>query len=110
MGRPLHSPQQRVRPFIPPGKGSSPVVLLQAQLPDLLQGLDAALSKDWPRSFIKVWMSSSSALVRQPEQRIKRLSIIAYHAGAPSSPTITHSHIHVASGTSEAHHITCKGC
>jgi hypothetical protein len=34
------------------------MVLLQAQLPDLLQGLDAALSKDWPRSFIKVWMSS----------------------------------------------------
>lgn len=58
MGRPLHSQQQCVRPFIPPGRGSSPVVLLQAQLPDLLQGLDAALSKDWPRSFIKVRMSS----------------------------------------------------
>lgn len=57
MGRPLHSQQQqqqRVQPFLPPGRGSSPEVLLRSQLPDLLAALDAALSKDWPRSFIKV--------------------------------------------------------
>lgn len=55
LGRPLHGQQQqRVQPFLPPGRGSSPEVLLRAQLPDLLTALDAALSKDWPRSFIKV--------------------------------------------------------
>lgn len=54
MGRPLHCPQPHVRPFLPAGRNSSPDMLLKGQLPDLLAGLDAALSKDWPRSFIKV--------------------------------------------------------
>lgn len=54
MGRPLHAQQQHVRPFIPAGRNSSPDVVLKGQLPDLLAGLDSTLSKDWPRSFIKV--------------------------------------------------------
>lgn len=55
MGRPLNSKQQQVlRPFIPAGRNSSPGIALKGQTADLLAGLEAALSKDWPQSFIKV--------------------------------------------------------
>lgn len=59
MGRPLHSTQQQsVRPFIPAGR-TSPDVLLRGQVQDLLSALEAGLSSDWPRSFIKVCGHSS---------------------------------------------------
>lgn len=57
MGRPLHAQQQQqrpVRPFVPAGRNSSPDVVLKGQVSELLAGLEALLSKDWPRSFIKV--------------------------------------------------------
>jgi hypothetical protein len=54
LGRPLHCLQPHVRPFLPAGRNSRPDMLLKGQLPDLLAALDAALAKDWPRSFIKV--------------------------------------------------------
>jgi hypothetical protein len=57
MGRPLGNKQQQqqvLRPFIPAGRNSSPDVALKGQTADLLAGLEATLSKDWPQSFIKV--------------------------------------------------------
>lgn len=63
LGRPRHEQQprqQRVRPFIPAGRNSSPDVLLKGQAADMLAGLDAALSKDWPHSFIKVGTAGSN--------------------------------------------------
>ena len=63
LGRPLHQqPQQQLRPFLPTGRNSSPDMLLRGQAADLLAGLDATLSKDWPQSFIKVCRTSPNSL------------------------------------------------
>ena len=63
LGRPLHQqPQQQLRPFLPTGRNSRPDMLLRGQAADLLAGLDATLSKDWPQSFIKVCRTSPNSV------------------------------------------------
>uniref|UniRef100_A0A383WNY4 Uncharacterized protein n=1 Tax=Tetradesmus obliquus TaxID=3088 RepID=A0A383WNY4_TETOB len=49
--------------FVPPGRSSSPVAALRAQSGDLLLQLERQLARDWPRSFMKVFLDTEGAVV-----------------------------------------------
>jgi hypothetical protein len=80
LGRVPSSQQQQRQPlvsgsFVPAGRSSSPVAGLRAQSSDMLLQLERQLSRDWPKSFMKVRDKTSAAVerVEKAHKRVRRV-------------------------------------